>query len=142
VKGELISLSDASSPHRESSRRSKYTDPVRDALRRSEPTNAQELHQRLRSAGVPVGLSTVYRVLHALERDGEIRGFSFASGTTYVTIDHRADRSFEVCDLCGDVHELMSSYSTPAGLLSSAHPVHIHGLCSRCDAAAQGMVDA
>jgi len=33
-------------------------------------TSAQDLHARLRSAGHRIGLSTVYRTLHALARDG------------------------------------------------------------------------
>ncbi|MFI7142531.1 Fur family transcriptional regulator [Streptomyces massasporeus] len=35
-------------------------------------TSARELHEALEADGIPIGLTTVYRALHALDRSGQV----------------------------------------------------------------------
>lgn len=107
---------------------------------------AQDLHRALEESGVPVGLATVYRHLHALVSDGSAEAVRTAQGELFrAAVDSPALHLHLVCDTCGSVDEAqaeddlrvrderwLAALSDPHGFRPSRHTLEVHGQCARC----------
>lgn len=114
----------------------KYRSVVLAALiAQNAPVSAQTLHAALRTDGDRVGLSTVYRELHALAHTRQVKE-AFVGGETLYRI---SDRDLLICDECGRMEELGAGWSPAEPLdefFGTGRPVTIHGMCISCAAAA------
>jgi Fur family ferric uptake transcriptional regulator len=109
--------------------------------------SAQELHTGLLSAGSPVGLTTIYRRLPELARDGLVD----------VVRDERGERLYRLrpgdehchylfCRACGrsvavesgPVEHWAAAVGPSAGFQDVDHVLELHGLCDRCFEPAAG----
>ncbi|MFL9655072.1 Fur family transcriptional regulator [Streptomyces sp. PB17] len=70
--------------------------------RRSGFTSAQELYEALEADGITIGLTTVYRTLHALDRSGQLDVVRDKSGERlYRPRPADGHRHYLVCRDCG-----------------------------------------
>lgn len=106
--------------------------------------SAQELHLRLDAAGVPVGLSTVYRALHALERTGQVDVVRDEAGERlYRPRPADGHRHYLLCRHCGRSRPLDSDVverwaervGAESGFSAVEHTVELSGVCARCTGA-------
>ncbi|MEU7225015.1 Fur family transcriptional regulator [Streptomyces chrestomyceticus] len=106
--------------------------------------SAQELHLRLDAAGVPVGLSTVYRALHALERTGQVDVVRDEAGERlYRPRPADGHRHYLLCRRCGRSRPLDSDVverwaervGAESGFSAVEHTVELSGVCARCTGA-------
>lgn len=106
--------------------------------------SAQELHLRLDAAGVPVGLSTVYRALHALERTGQVDVVRDEAGERlYRPRPADGHRHYLLCRRCGHSRPLDSDVverwaervGAKSGFSAVEHTVELSGICARCTGA-------
>src|SRR5919204_4791144 len=67
---------------------------------------AQEIHARLRAAGNPVGLATVYRTLTLLQERGAVDTLSHRPGESCYRICAPGHHHHLVCSRCHRVEEL------------------------------------
>lgn len=113
----------------------KYRSVVLAALAaQKSPVSAQSLHAALRNDGQRVGLSTVYRELHALAQSRHIKE-AFVGGETVYRV---SDRDLLVCDECGRTKELGIEPALGGALdefFGVGRPITVHGMCSACAAA-------
>jgi len=106
--------------------------------------SAQDVYANLRSAGIPVGLTTVYRHLQILAKDGVLDALKSASGE----VVYRHCKSSEhhhhiVCNRCGlsaeidgpEVEKWVEQTSQVLGYTDVSHTIEIFGLCARCSQA-------
>jgi Fur family ferric uptake transcriptional regulator len=102
---------------------------------------AQELHRRLKDEGHSVGLTTVYRVLNDLARDGALETMS-VNGETWYCACQEGHHHHLVCVLCGnsvdldtdDVERWVADVSTRTGFTAVSHTLELRGICSSCPA--------
>jgi Fur family ferric uptake transcriptional regulator len=103
---------------------------------------AQEIHDRLRASGRPVGLASVYRVLDTLAEKGLLQRLEFGDGVARFE-PARSDESHHhhlVCDGCGKVETFTDERLETAlrdvehrsGYAVAAHDVVLRGACSAC----------
>jgi len=103
---------------------------------------AQEIHDRLRAAGRPVGLASVYRVLDTLTEKGLLQRLELGDGVSRfeaVRADHEHHHHL-VCDGCGKVETFSDERLETAirqvehrsGFAVAAHDVVLRGACSAC----------
>ncbi|MGW5366511.1 Fur family transcriptional regulator [Actinopolymorpha pittospori] len=71
---------------------------------RQRPVSALEIHAHLRTRGHAVGLTTVYRTLHALTDAGLVHSFARDGETTYRHCRYGPHQHL-VCEVCGLVIE-------------------------------------
>jgi Fur family transcriptional regulator, ferric uptake regulator len=110
------------------------------ALKGGDALPAQELHGRLRERGSKIGLATVYRTLHLLEREGSIDVLREDPTEARYRLCSPVHHHHLVCDSCGtvveipecDVDEWAEKVGRAHGFQVRAHRAEIVGLCARC----------
>jgi Fur family transcriptional regulator, ferric uptake regulator len=103
---------------------------------------AQEIFDRLRAAGRPVGIASVYRVLELLGSQGLVQRIDLGSGTSrYEPINAGGEHHHHlVCDSCGKVEAFedtaleraLTRVEESSGYAVAAHDVVLHGSCRDC----------
>lgn len=110
------------------------------ALEGQEFLSAQELHAQLREHGQRVGLATVYRILQALQLDGELDVLRNDVGeVTYRACESQDHHHHLVCRECGATVEVegpavekwAASVATQHGYTEVSHTVEIFGVCGK-----------
>ena len=112
--------------------------------------SAQEVHQRLREGGDPVGLSTVYRAVQSLADDGELDSIRTDSGEALYRRCSRQHHHHLVCRACGRTVEVegptverwADSVADEHGFADVSHTLEIFGTCEACRRAAPAQADA
>jgi len=102
--------------------------------------SAQELHARLREAGDPVGLATVYRNLQAMAADGEIDMLRTDDGEAVYRACSTGHHHHLVCRVCGRTVEVegptveawANKVSAEHGFTDVHHTLEIFGTCAGC----------
>ncbi|WP_424850245.1 Fur family transcriptional regulator [Streptomyces sp. SAI-129] len=104
-------------------------------------TSAQELHEALEADGITIGLTTVYRTLHALERSGRLDVVREKSGERlYRPRPADGHRHYLVCRDCGlsteveagVVERWAEGVAEGMGFTEVEHTVELTGVCDRC----------
>lgn len=103
---------------------------------------AQEIHDRLRSRGRPVGLASVYRVLEALDENGLVQRLDLGDGTVRFEPVRTDDEHHHhlVCGDCGKVEafaddrleRVLREVEQRSGYAVAAHDVVLRGACRAC----------
>lgn len=102
--------------------------------------SAQELHQRLRAQGDPVGLATVYRNLQAMAADGDIDVLRTDDGEAVYRACSTGHHHHLVCRACGRTVEVegptverwAEAVSREHGFTEVTHTLEIFGRCPQC----------
>lgn len=106
-------------------------------------TSAQALHQRLRDKGESIGLTTVYRTLHALTEAGLVDSVRDEGGRQHFrarpTTEHQ---HYLRCRLCGfnvpvasrALERWARTTAADLGFAQVEHVVELTGLCAQCQA--------
>jgi Fur family ferric uptake transcriptional regulator len=102
--------------------------------------SAQEIHDRLRSRGDGVGLSTVYRTLQAMAEAGDVDVLRSANGETVYRRCSTSHHHHLVCRSCGATVEVAgptverwaSAVAAEHGYTDVSHTVEIFGTCPDC----------
>lgn len=109
--------------------------------------SAQDLHRLLDSAGMAIGLTTVYRALHDFERAGLLDVVRDDAGERYfrqrVAAEHR---HYLICRRCGlsravdtEVVELwVDRLTDDTGFAEIEHTLELVGVCADCRTCADG----
>ncbi|MCU1669287.1 MAG: Zn/Fe uptake regulator, Fur family [Blastococcus sp.] len=114
---------------------------VRDVFRDLEGFHsAQEVHARLREAGDPVGLSTVYRAVQSLADDGELDSIRTDTGEALYRRCSPRHHHHLVCRVCGltvevagpTVERWADRVADEHGFADVSHTLEIVGTCSAC----------
>ncbi|MEU9558943.1 Fur family transcriptional regulator [Streptomyces fumanus] len=104
-------------------------------------TSAQELHEALEADGISIGLTTVYRTLHALDRSGQLDVVRERNGERlYRPRPADGHRHYLVCRDCGLSTEIEAgvverwaeSVAEGSGFTEVEHTVELTGVCDRC----------
>jgi Fur family ferric uptake transcriptional regulator len=108
---------------------------------RADFTSAQELHEALEADGITIGLTTVYRTLHALDRSGQVDVVRERSGERlYRPRPADGHRHYLVCRDCGLSTEVEATVverwaervAEATGFAEVEHTVELSGVCDRC----------
>lgn len=113
--------------------------------------SAQALYSRLRTSGEPIGLSTVYRVLHALADVGLVdilRASSATSGQLFRLRPTDGHQHYLICRRCDHSVTISSTtieqWVTDVGLKHDFTDVHhvieLSGVCADCPVKEQATV--
>jgi Fur family ferric uptake transcriptional regulator len=103
--------------------------------------SAGELHQLLESAGVAIGLTTVYRALHDLERAELVDVVrDDAGGRHYRQRPVAGHRHYFICRWCGlslvvdteVVERWAEGLAADAGFADLEHTLELSGVCAAC----------
>ncbi|MFI6822814.1 Fur family transcriptional regulator [Micromonospora sp. NPDC050187] len=102
--------------------------------------SAQRLHAELRDRGVPIGLTTVYRLLQALVDSGEVDTMRLPSGEQLYRRCSRTHHHHLVCRHCGRTVEIagpavedwMRRTTARHGFVDVNHTLEIMGTCDSC----------
>lgn len=103
--------------------------------------SAAEIHQRLKLAGAPVSLSTVYRTLERLRLKGDVTARTDAEGeATYMLCEPAHHHHHAICSDCGLVEDvdcdamdqLTESLRTLHGFELDGHSMELFGRCRSC----------
>lgn len=94
----------------------------------------QEFGELLREEGEEVGLTTVYRFLELLEREGLGWAHRLPNGTVRYAFCSPGHHHHAICLACGQVEEIACADSpvTPPGFRPTDHQVQIYGYCRDC----------
>jgi Fur family ferric uptake transcriptional regulator len=114
---------------------------VLDSLER-EPhdATAQQIHERLRAAGRPIGLATVYRTLRSLADAGAIDALDHHRGETCFRLCGEGHHHHLLCSECHRVVELtgcdldgwLDDAAAKHGFVAREHRLEIVGVCAEC----------
>ena len=103
--------------------------------------SAQDIHAELRRRGERIGLTTVYRHLQALSKDGTVDALRDEHGETlYRQCATSTHHHHVTCRSCGrsvevegrTIERWAERVATEAGFTDIDHTVEIFGLCSDC----------
>jgi Fur family ferric uptake transcriptional regulator len=103
--------------------------------------SAAEIHSRLKLAGAPVSLSTVYRTLERLRLKGDVTARTDAEGeATYMLCEPAHHHHHAICSDCGLVEDvdcdameqLTESLRTLHGFELDGHSMEFFGRCRSC----------
>jgi Fur family ferric uptake transcriptional regulator len=103
--------------------------------------SASELHALLSSAGVSIGLTTVYRALHDLERADRVDVLrDEAGGRVYRQRPAAGHRHYLICRCCGlsravdtDIVERWAErLAADSGFADIEHTLELVGVCADC----------
>jgi Fur family transcriptional regulator, ferric uptake regulator len=109
--------------------------------------SAQDLHGRLRQAGDPVGLTSVYRALQALADEGAVDTIRTTAGETgYRSCASDGHHHHLVCRGCGRAVEVaapelerwVGEVGRQHGFAVESHLLEVTGVCPDC----QGVVSS
>ncbi len=103
-------------------------------------SSAQDLHARLRSAGNPIGLATVYRTLQTLAGNGEVDVLRTDDGEAVYRQCSTGHHHHLVCRVCGRAVEVegptverwADAVSAAHGFRDVRHTLEIVGTCADC----------
>ncbi|MFH9575782.1 Fur family transcriptional regulator [Streptomyces sp. NPDC017230] len=104
-------------------------------------TSTQELHEALEAKGITVGLTTVYRTLHALNRSGQVDVVRDRTGERlYRPRPTDGHRHYLVCRDCGSstavdadpVQRWADNLAETMGFTEVEHTIELTGVCDRC----------
>ena len=106
----------------------------------------QGLYESLKNKHTPVGLTTVYRTLEALERAELICRIESIGGERLYTRRSRTHHHHLVCEGCARVvefgdctlSELIGQLEGETGFTIRTHSLEFYGLCRACGLKAQG----
>jgi Fur family ferric uptake transcriptional regulator len=116
-------------------------DSVRQALTAASTfVSAQDLHARLRSAGHPIGLTTVYRALAAMAEGGEADVLTADGQQAYRACGSGEHHHHLVCRSCGKTVEVRgpaverwaAAIGGEHGFVDVTHTVEVFGTCADC----------
>ena len=103
---------------------------------------AQEVFDRLRAEGRPVGIASVYRVLDLLTARGFVQRIDIGAGTARYEPLHRSGEHHHhlVCDECGrveafaddELERAMRRVEGRTGYSVAGHDVVLRGACADC----------
>lgn len=104
---------------------------------------AQQVYSELRSEGIRVGLTTVYRHLQQLVEDGDVHALQLADRQTAYRLCGREAHHHLVCTECGqaaeirgaDLDEWVANEARMRGFSRVSHAVEIFGVCPACEEA-------
>lgn len=129
-----------SEPAKKRYHRSSQREAILELVRRlkTHPT-AEEIYAQLRPANPRLSLGTVYRNLHILAQQGEIREIHFGSGRDRFD-GNTHDHYHFICRGCEDIidmdmpvrPELMTTAERAFGHKLDSHTVQFYGYCERC----------
>lgn len=115
---------------------------VADALGHTDDfTSAQDLHARLRAAGHPVGLATVYRALQTLTEVGDVDVLRTDDGESiYRRCSTGNHHHHLVCRTCGRTVEVegptverwADAVGAKHGFRDVTHTLEVFGTCADC----------
>lgn len=103
-------------------------------------SSAQELHARLREAGDPVGLATVYRTLTGMAETGEVDVLRTDEGEAVYRMCSTGHHHHLVCRECGRAVEVegpaverwTDQVAADHGFSDVSHTLEIFGRCPDC----------
>ena len=116
---------------------------VLDALRgRPDAITAQELHGELRTAGEPVGLTTVYRTLASLADAGLLDAFT-RDGEQAFRLCSDDHHHHLICEMCNRVDEItaeeverwVDAVASRRAFRVTGHRADVFGVCAACGGA-------
>lgn len=125
----------------EAPRNTRQRTAVSDALNASSGfTSAQELHEKIRTAGLSVGLTTVYRALQGLAAIGDADVIIREDGEAAYRRCSGRHHHHLVCRDCGRTIEVegpavetwADAVSAEHGFSEVSHTLEIFGRCSEC----------
>src|SRR5215210_881507 len=103
---------------------------------------AQQIHDELRTAGEPVGLASVYRILDTLAQRGLVQRLDLGDGVArFEAVRTAQDHHHHlVCDGCGKVEAfaddrletVIRDVEERSGYAVAAHDVVLRGACTTC----------
>lgn len=101
---------------------------------------AQEIHGRLRAAGNPVGLATVYRTLALLQECGAVDALSHRPGEICYRLCAPGHHHHLVCSDCHGVQEVtdcqledwLDRVGEQHGFRPTSHSLEVFGTCADC----------
>jgi Fur family ferric uptake transcriptional regulator len=111
-------------------------------------TSAQDLHQRMCEKGETIGLTTVYRTLHALTEAGLVDSVRDEAGRRHFRARPTAEHQHYLrCRSCGynvpvasrALERWAKTTAADLGFAQVEHVVELTGLCAQCQA--QGDTD-
>lgn len=117
---------------------------VADLLGRSDDfLSAQAVHARLREAGEPVGLATVYRTLQSMAEAGSVDVLRTDDGEAVYRCCSTHHHHHLVCRSCGRTVEVegptverwTEHIASEHGFSDVTHSLEIYGTCAACAAA-------
>lgn len=103
--------------------------------------SAQELYDKLRAAGSPIGLATVYRSLSSLVELGEADTINSPAGENLFRFCNSGQHHHHlICRVCGATTEIAASeveswaerIAQKHGYTEPSHIVDIFGVCANC----------
>ncbi|MEU4067585.1 transcriptional repressor [Streptomyces wedmorensis] len=101
-------------------------------------TSARDLHEALEADGIAIGLTTVYRVLHALDHSGQVDVIRERTGERlYRPQPTDGHRHYLVCRACGlnrkaeadAVERRAENVAEATGFAEVKHTVELTGVC-------------
>ncbi|WP_033210496.1 Fur family transcriptional regulator [Streptomyces bikiniensis] len=104
-------------------------------------TSARDLHEALEADGVAIGLTTVYRALHVLNRTGRVDVIREKTGERlYRPRPEDGHRHYLVCRACGlskvveadAVERWAENVAEATGFAEVEHTVELTGVCGDC----------
>ncbi len=122
-------------------RHTRYRQQVRELLSGSEEfLSAQTVHTMLRSQGLPIGLTTVYRNLQALTKDGTVDVRRASTGEQIFRHCSPVQHHHLMCRHCSRAVEVtgpaLDQWATALaevhGFTDINHSVEIFGTCGSC----------
>lgn len=111
--------------------------------------STQTVHERMKSQGEEIGLSTVYRNLQALADAGEVDFLRNQDGEVLYRRCGDVHHHHLVCRTCGRAEELsgtaverwVSRVASEHAFTDVSHEIEIFGLCPRCAGGAEPSAD-
>ncbi|MGI8606753.1 MAG: Fur family transcriptional regulator [Gaiellaceae bacterium] len=109
-------------------------------VREPNDVTAQQLYDRLRGSGLPVGLATVYRALDALAEAGIIEPLTHFRDTLCYRLCREGHHHHLVCSECHAIIELrdceleepLALAAAEHGFVATGHQLEVTGLCAAC----------
>lgn len=103
---------------------------------------AQELHDRLRAKGRPVGAASIYRVLDLLVEQGLVERIDTGPGSARFEVRQPSGEHHHhiVCDDCGRIEpfadqrleRVLRDVEQSSGYAVAGHDIVLRGACSSC----------
>jgi Fur family transcriptional regulator, ferric uptake regulator len=101
---------------------------------------AQQIHERLRAVGEPIGLATVYRTLGSLSEAGAVDPLAHRRGETCFRLCGSEHHHHLLCSECHRVIELqgcdlqgwLDDVAAQHGFVAEDHQLEITGICADC----------
>jgi Fur family ferric uptake transcriptional regulator len=102
--------------------------------------SAQDIHACLRTTGVRIGLTTVYRALQAMSDAGEVDVLRTDDGEAAYRLCSEGHHHHLVCTACGKTVEVegrsverwANKVAEEHGFTEIAHTVEVFGTCRSC----------